>query len=68
MNKPDVSPAVKSNDTAQTIDSQKTADAESLHKTTSNDQTLSSPKSSCDEIFTSPKLPPLIPDAEKEKT
>ena len=67
MNKPDVSPAVKSNDTAQTIDSQKTADAESLHNTTSNDQTLSSPKSS-DEIFTSPKLPPLIPDAEKEKT
>ena len=58
-------PEVKSNDTTQTSDGQKMmTDAESSHKTSSEDQTLASPKPSSDSLT----LPPLIPDTEKEKT
>jgi hypothetical protein len=77
INKPDVSSAVKNNDTTQPSDGQKMTDDENTKKTSSNDktspksvsdQTLSSPKSVSDQTLTSPKLPPLIPDAEKAGT
>lgn len=63
MNKPELSSLVKSNDSTQSRDVQKPADAESSNNITRNDQT--SPKSSDDSVFTSPKVPPLIPDADK---
>ena len=66
MNKPELSPAVKSNDSTKSNDAQKPADAESTNKITSNDRT--SPNSSSDSVFTSPKVPPLIPDADKQNS
>lgn len=63
MSKPEQSPTVKSNDFTQSHDALKTTDTESTNRIPSNDRTSNS---SSDSVFTSPKVPPLIPDAENQ--
>ena len=65
MSKPELSPKVKSNDFTQSHDALKTTDTESTNRIPSNDRTSNA---SSDSVFTSPKVPPLIPDAEKQSS